>query len=221
MKHIGLFLLSFFATLPAFAQHKVSGIVNDTHHEPLAGANIYLGGTFDGATSAPDGSFSFTTNATGKQTLLISQLGYEKDSLQIEIENKPVHAQIILKESINKLNAVTISAGSFSISDQSKNTVLSPLDIVTTAGAAADPMAALRTLPGAQQVPNQTGLFIQGGTGEETKAFIDGMEVLHPFYSATPQIGSLGRFNPFLFSGTLFSSGGYSAQNMAVLCLPL
>lgn len=212
MKYIIPILLSILSALPALAQHKVGGTITDNHHHPLAGANIYLEGTFDGATSAEDGTFSFTTDATGKQTLLISQLGFQKDSLQIQIEKTPVHIQIILKESINKLNAVTISAGSFSISDKSKNTVLSPLDIVTTAGAAADPMAALRTLPGAQQVPNQTGLFIQGGTGEETKAFIDGMEVLHPFYSATPQIGSRGRFNPFLFRGTLFSSGGYSAQ---------
>ncbi|TAN18490.1 MAG: TonB-dependent receptor [Chitinophagaceae bacterium] len=211
MKYLFIILL-FVTSVSVFAQTKISGTVTDTHHKPLTGANIYLKGAFDGATSGQDGSFSFTTDERGKQTLLISQLGYQSDSIQILVENKPVHLQIILQESVNKLNAVTISAGSFSISDQSKNTVLSPLDIVTTAGAGADPMAALRTLPGAQQVPNQTGLFIQGGTGEETKAFIDGMEVLHPFYSATPAIGARGRFNPFLFSGTLFSSGGYSAQ---------
>ncbi|HQW84748.1 MAG TPA: TonB-dependent receptor, partial [Ferruginibacter sp.] len=31
------------------------------------------------------------------------------------------------------------------------------------------------------------------------------------FYSSTPGIATRGRFNPFLFKGTIFSSGGYSA----------
>lgn len=213
MKHFFTILpFCFIITLPLFAQVTISGRVTDTRQNPLAGANVYLKGTFDGATSAGDGTFSFTTTKTGAQTLLVSLMNYQTDSQRIALNGQPVQIKITLHERINKLNAVTISAGSFSISDQSKNPVLRPLDIVSIAGAGADPMDALRTLPGAQRVPNQTGLFIQGGTGEETLAFIDGMQVLHPFYSATPDIGSRARFNPFLFSGTLFSSGGYSAQ---------
>lgn len=212
MKKYLIILFSIIAAIPAFAQQKITGKITDPHHHPLAGANIYLKGTFDGATSAQDGSFSFTTTEKGRLTLLISLMNYQTDSQQIQLTGEPLQINIILQKSINKLNAVTISAGSFSISDESKNPVLRPLDIVSIAGAGADPINALRTLPGAQRVPNQTGLFIQGGTGEETKAFIDGMTVLHPFYSETPDIGSRARFNPFLFSGTLFSSGGYSAQ---------
>lgn len=212
MKHLFIILFFLCTTAALTAQIKISGLVTDTKGRPLAGANIYLKGTFDGATSAKDGSFSFTTSEKGIHTLLISLMNYQTDSQQINLSGKPVHITAALQQSINTLNAVTISAGSFSISDKSKNPVLRPLDIVSIAGAGADPMNALRTLPGAQRVPNQTGLFIQGGTGEETQAFIDGMRVLHPFYSATPDIGSRGRFNPFLFSGTLFSSGGYSAQ---------
>lgn len=212
MKHYYTILLSFLITIPAMAQHKISGKVTDMQQRPLAGANIYIKGTFDGATSAQDGSFSFTTSENGRQVLVASLLEYQPDSMTIQITSAVTEQKIVLHKAINKLNAVTISAGSFSISDKSRNTMLTPLDIVNIAGAGADPMNALRTLPGAQRVPDQTGLFVLGGTGEETKAFIDGMVVQHPFYSATPEIGSRGRFNPFLFKGTVFSSGGYSAQ---------
>lgn len=186
--------------------------MRDMHQKPLAGANVYLQGTFDGATSTADGSFSFTTEKNGGQVLIVSLLNYQTDSLALRISGSLSGLTVSLHEAINKLNAVVVSAGSFSINDKNRNTMLTPLDIVNIAGAGADPMEALRTLPGAQHVPNQTGLFVLGGTGEETKAFIDGMVVQHPFYSTTPDIGSRGRFNPFLFKGTVFSSGGYSAQ---------
>ena len=38
------------------------------------------------------------------------------------------------------------------------------------------------------------------------------MVVQNPFYSSVPDIPSRGRFSPMLFKGTIFSTGGYSAQ---------
>ena len=40
---------------------------------------------------------------------------------------------------------------------------------------------------------------------------MDGNLVNNFFYSSTPGIATRGRFNPFLFKGTVFSTGGYSA----------
>ena len=119
---------------------------------------------------------------------------------------------ISLKEIIDEIKAVVITAGSFEAGDKKRTTVLKSVDIVTTAGQQADLVSALRTLPGAQQVGEQEGLFVRGGTGAETKVFIDGMMVNNPFYSSVPDIAQRGRFSPLLFKGTNFSSGGYSAQ---------
>ena len=66
-------------------------------------------------------------------------------------------------------------------------------------------------MPGAQQIGEQEGLFVRGGTGEETKQFIDGTLVNNPYYTSVPDIATRGRFSPFLFKGTVFSTGGYSA----------
>ena len=54
------------------------------------------------------------------------------------------------------LKAVTVTAGSFEAGDNKRAaTVLNSIDIATTAGSNADITAALKTLPGAQQVGNQ------------------------------------------------------------------
>ena len=54
-------------------------------------------------------------------------------------------------------------------------------------------------------------MFVRGGAGYEAKQYIDGTLVNNPYYSSVPDIASRGRFSPFLFKGTVFSTGGYSA----------
>jgi hypothetical protein len=127
------------------------------------------------------------------------------------MEGKPVQLDLVLREEASELKAVVITAGSFEASDTKRTTVLNSIDIVTTASANADVTGALRTLPGAQQVGENEGLFVRGGTAEETKFFIDGTLVNNFFLSSVPNIAQRGRFSPFLFKGTVFSSGGYSA----------
>ena len=119
---------------------------------------------------------------------------------------------IVMKEEVTELSAVVISAGTFEASDRKRAVaVLNPIDIVTTASAEGDVTGALKTLPGSQQVGESEGLFVRGGTASETKIFIDGTLVNNFFQSSTPNIASRGRFSPFLFKGTVFSTGGYSA----------
>lgn len=116
-----------------------------------------------------------------------------------------------MKEEISELKAVVITANSFEASDKKKATVLRSLDIATTAGANADIAATIQTLPGAQKIGEQEGLFIRGGSAEESKIIMDGSVVNNFFFSSVPGIAQRGRFSPFLFSGTQFTSGGYSA----------
>ncbi|GAA0535255.1 TonB-dependent receptor [Chitinophaga japonensis] len=202
-----------FLCLPALlaAQHKISGRITDARKRPLPGVNIYIKGTYDGATAAADGSFSFTTTAAGQQVLVGSLMGYQTLEQPVTISG-PLQLTLMLKASISELKAVTISAGSVEASNDRQNTVLKPLDIVTTAGATADIVNAIKTLPGAQQTNDREGLFVRGGTGYETQIFIDGLLVRNPFFTSLPDMPGRGRFSPFLFKGTTFSSGGYSAQ---------
>lgn len=177
----------------------------------MQGVSITLSGTYDGATTDSTGSFRFTSPEKGAFTLQASFTGFGLWEQAVELMGAPLEMEVTLKEIPNELTAVVITAGSFEASSEKKITVLKPLDIVTTASANADIAAALRTLPGTQQVGESAELFVRGGEGFETRQFIDGLTVPNPFFSAAPNIASRGRFSPFLFKGTVFSTGGYSA----------
>lgn len=206
-----IFLLSFLPLDGLFGQVRISGRMTDTRNIPLAGASISLKDSYDGTTTDSAGYYQFETYEKGAQVLVATLSGYNTFTKSIIIEAAPIEVNISTRELITELKAVVITAGAFEASDQKKTTVLTSLDIVTTAGANADIVGALKTLPGTQQVGEAEGLFVRGGTATESKIFIDGTLVNNFFYSSLPGIATRGRFNPFLFRGTIFSAGGYSA----------
>src|SRR5215207_2893911 len=210
-KYSLLFILSLVAS-GVIAQVKITGSIKDTKGKPIPNVSITLKDTYDGTVSDSLGSFNFITSEKGPHTIEVSGVGYFGYSGPIDLKNETIALHIALKEKLDELKAVIVMAGSFEASDRKRAvTVLNSIDIATTAGSNADITAALKTLPGAQQVGNQEGLFVRGGSGEETKQFIDGMLVNNPYFTSVPDIASRGRFSPFLFKGTVFSTGGYSA----------
>ncbi len=195
----------------ASAQTTVSGRVTDKSGNPIPEANVYLEGTYDGASTDIEGSFYFETSESGTQTLAVSVLGYEPHYEMGEVSYFE-NLTIVLVEAINQLTGVTLSAGTFEAGDNSKVSALKPLDIVTTAGAAGDFVAALQTLPGTTTVNEDGRLFVRGGGAGETQIFIDGLRVFQPFNATTVNLPTRARFSPFLFKGITFSTGGYSAE---------
>jgi hypothetical protein len=185
--------------------------MTDNKNKTISGASITIRNSYDGTTTDSLGNFSFSTTEKGAQIVEASISGYSSYAKNIIIDKSDIILNISVKELITELKAVVITAGAFEASDQKKTTVLSSLDIVTTAGANADIVGALKTLPGTQQVGESEGLFVRGGTATESKIFMDGNLVNNFFYSSVPGFATRGRFNPFLFKGTVFSSGGYSA----------
>ncbi|MBC7946689.1 MAG: TonB-dependent receptor [Chitinophagaceae bacterium] len=200
--------LLFYAS--AGAQVTISGKVSDKRR-PISGVNITIKDAYDGATTDSLGRYSFKTTEKGEVIIQASSSGYKPFEQRVKLDG-PVTLDIILREEITELNAVVVTAGTFEASDRKKAAaVLDPIDIVTTASANGDITGALKTLPGAQQVGESEGLFVRGGTAAETKTFIDGTLVNNFFYSSVPNIAQFGRFSPFIFKGTVFSTGGYSA----------
>ena len=206
---ITLFLL--FICIIAQAQTVISGTIVNDKGQPVNAANIYIDGTYDGTISAQDGTFTFTTTTAGPQILIITFLGFDEVRENIVIQNyKPKTFK--LRENVNTLDAVVISAGSFNAGDNTKVNILKPLDIVTTAGSSGNIIAALQTLPGTQTVGESGRLFVRGGEAEETQTFVDGMRVAQPYNASANNLPTRGRFSPFLFKGMTFSTGGYSAE---------
>ncbi|HEU4574506.1 MAG TPA: TonB-dependent receptor [Chitinophagaceae bacterium] len=212
MKISLLLSLVIFFFLNATAQVTIKGKVKDNKGNPLPGASVSIKDSYDGASVDSSGHFSFTTTEKGQQLLVITNIGYKSFEQAISIAQQPIEINAVLKEELSELKAVTVISGSFAAGDSKRAaTVLNSLDVATVGGGNADITAAVKTLPGAQQVGEQEGLFVRGGTGYETKQFIDGTLVNNPYYTSVPDIASRGRFSPFLFKGTVFSTGGYSA----------
>ncbi len=206
-----IILICCFVSYFSIAQTTVSGIITDESNEPIFGANVYLKGTYDGASSNEKGEFSFTTEEKGTQILVVSFLSFETKEVSLAVSEMQ-NITIKLRENVDALNAVILSAGSFEAGENAKVTALKPLDIVTTASALGDVVGALQTLPGTSTVAEDGRLFVRGGSAGETQIFIDGIRVFTPYSNTTNNIPARGRYSPFLFTGITFSTGGYSAE---------
>ena len=193
------------------AQSIINGRVTDAKGNPIEGANVYLKGTYDGSTTDASGKFEFKSDESGEHSLIVSYLSFETYSYSGDI-NVMNNLSIQLREDVNTLDAVVLSAGTFEAGDNSKISVLKPLDVVTTASAVGDFVGALQTLPGTTTVAEDGRLFVRGGDAEETQIFIDGIRVFTPYSPTTNNTPTRGRYSPFLFDGITFSTGGYSAE---------
>lgn len=207
-----LFALLLIGGRDVFGQISIRGLVTDHKRQAIPFASVSIRGSYDGASTNSLGQFEFQTNLNGLQTLLIKALGFEEDSLRINLAQLPDALQVQLTETSNTLNTVTISAGNFVSGIEGKGIALSALDIATTPGMAADVFGAMQTLPGAQLAFGESGLMVRGGTPGETKTFIDGMLMKNPINAQVQGLSSRARFSAFNFRSTDFSTSGYSAQ---------
>src|SRR5690606_29189763 len=94
--------------------------------------------------------------------------------------------------------------------DNNRSITLTTMDIDTSPGSDGDVTTALRQFPGVQTVGESGALFVRGGSGEESKTFIDGLEVTHPYVTGVPDIAQRRRYSSHLFEGITFSTGGYA-----------
>ncbi|KEY18078.1 TonB-dependent receptor [Kaistella antarctica] len=206
-----LLLVFFLIGLFSQAQITVSGKVS-FKNKGLKDISVTLKNSYDGSTTDENGNYSFETSEKGPQILVFSNSKFAEIEKPIVIESSNLNVNADLKEQISEIDAVVISAGSIEASDRKRATaLLTPIDIYTTAGANGQVSAALETLPGVQKIGETEGLFVRGGTGAETKFFMDGNLVNNFFGNSIPGIKSMDRLNTSLFKGNVFSSGGYSA----------
>ncbi len=205
--HLMLFLLS---PIWIIGQTEIEGHIIDKGGRGIAGASIYLEGTYAGTFSDSTGRFHFTTSETGQQTLVVEFLGFRTERRTLRVQEMR-GLKLRLRPATNTMQAVKVTASTFTAGDNGKTAVLKPLDIVTTPGSLGDVIGAIQTLPGTQANAEDGRLFVRGGDASETAIYVDGMKVFTPYTRAVAGTPVRGRFSPFLFKGVSFNSGGYSA----------
>ncbi len=208
--HFFYFVPMLLLSVATMAQTRISGKVLDMKDRPIKGASVALDNTLDGGTTDSMGFFSFETTETGNQTLVATDATHSSMGMPLTITGAPITG-LVLKMRTAVLDAVTITAGSFASGSRAA-TVMSPLDIVTTAGSNGDVVKAMQMMPGTQQAATENGLFIRGGDNYEAAVIVDGIVTQSAFASGPPGMATRSRFNAFQYQGVTFSSGGYSAR---------
>lgn len=108
MKYIVTILMSAFSFL-TFAQETLEGTIltkEGTQDLPLPGASIYWLGTQNGTTSNEEGQFSLALQKSTDQ-LIISYLGFETDTIQIQNQKRITH--FLISSYAESLDEVTIN----------------------------------------------------------------------------------------------------------------
>lgn len=199
-----------FHTLNVMSQTTITGVVTE-RHKPVPGTNVFIVGTIDGCMTDSLGQFSFTTYATGEQTLRACLLGYNDYNVTADVSSMKSLC-ISLHEQATDIDEVVVTASTYSIGKGDNFHTMNALGVVMAPNSNGDLVAALQSLPGTQKVGENGKLYVRGGDDSECQTFINGMHVLMPYSTNVANSPSRGRFSPFLFKGINFSLGGYSGE---------
>ncbi len=190
----------------------VRGNVTNADGLPLGYVNVYILGTTDGAATTSDGQFAFRTRHLGEQQIRAAMIGFETFGLQLHLSPGDTNTvRIVLRDALVRLDETIVEADAYTTGD-GETATLQSLDVVTTAGAAADIFRVIKTFPGVSMVDEGAGLFVRGGDVSETVILLDQATVTHPYKYESPTGGVFGTIPPFMVRGTVFSSGGFSAR---------
>lgn len=194
------------------AQTPVSGTVTSVSEEPLGYVNVILLGTTSGAMTDETGSFSFLTRETGVGQIQISLVGYQRKVVTVKLgTGKPVKVRVVLEEQDIALSELVVTGSSYSTESVSGLPV-SPMEIVTTPGGAADIFQMLKTLPGLTPVSESADLYIRGGDPMESTVLVDQSAIFHPTTFESAYGGLFSLLPPTMVKNLWFSSGGFPAK---------
>ncbi len=188
----------------------IRGSVRDGAGSPIPGANVFIVGTLDGALTDSAGGFVVSTPRQPRYHVAARHPGYRDFDLVIaDSALRPL--AIVLRAGAQSVTPVVVQASRYVAADE-PGAVLTPLDVVTIPGTAADVNRAIQTLPGVQQVDEGTGLFVRGGDFTETRVYLNDGLLLTPAQVQSPAGTFVGTLDPFLLDAIYFTSGGFGAR---------
>lgn len=108
-KCYSLLLLLMLSVSTIVAQSSISGKISDVTGMPLAGVNVILSGTTQGAVSDFDGNYTITNVENGAYILNATYLGYAKFSKSITVQDQDLSVDIVMAEDAESLDQVIIT----------------------------------------------------------------------------------------------------------------
>ncbi|MDY7396108.1 TonB-dependent receptor [Aureibaculum sp. 2210JD6-5] len=91
------------------AQNTLSGKITDINNQPLIGAEIYAPELHKGTITDIDGNYFFKNLPKGSVTIVFSYIGFNTKSETLKIEEKETVLNVVLEESVFKMDEVILS----------------------------------------------------------------------------------------------------------------
>jgi hypothetical protein len=199
----------------------ISGYIKDgASKDVLAGANVQILGTAQGASSDELGYFEIRNVAVGSYRLEFSYVGYVSE-IRTDIivrANKPATVNVELKEQSFKSEEIVVTAGYFPEEKSTQPSVigLQREEIRRFPGGFEDVVRTVSILPGVSinTAGGRNDLLVRGGGPSENLYIINNMEApnINHFNSQGSSSGSLSFINLDFVDNVAFSTGGFSAR---------
>ncbi|MBL7139268.1 MAG: TonB-dependent receptor, partial [Bacteroidales bacterium] len=202
----------FCATWSSYAQQgTVTGYVTNEDGDPLEYVNLAVLGATTGTTTNRQGYFSLVVPANKEVVILFSFVGYERDSLIVNLPSGGKHVEeITLRQTSTELSTIEVKDEQLRISTFNR---IDPKTItfIPTINASVEDI--IKTLPGVSSRDELSSQYsVRGGNYDENLVFVNDIEVYRPFLIRSGQQEGMSFLNPDLVSGILFSAGGFDAK---------
>jgi outer membrane cobalamin receptor len=196
------------------AATSISGYVTDAETgETLIGANVQIRERSIGAVTNKSGYYTIANVPDGRHLVTVSFIGYKKYETTVTVERRrSVRVDIKLLPEAVSLGEVVVEQRR---EDDTREIVVGRINIPAAqiqqirVGGEADVFRAIQYLPGvlaSSQI--SSGLYIRGGSPDQTLVLLDGSTVYNP----THLFGFFSTFNPDAVKDVDLIKGGYPAE---------
>ncbi|XOV94283.1 MAG: carboxypeptidase-like regulatory domain-containing protein [Bacteroidota bacterium] len=201
------YLITFFSIAQT---HTISGFIRDKDNgENLIGATIIQAGTTNGTTTNTFGFYSLTL-PTGSVTLQVSYVGYQMETIEIDlVENMMLNFEL---NPGSILDEVVVTAEEKIERSPQMSTIDVPIEQIKALPVLmgeADILKTLQLLPGIQSgSEGSSGIYVRGGGADQNLILLDGV----PVYNVSHLFGFFSVFNPDAINKVNVVKGGFPAR---------
>ncbi|MEI6124427.1 MAG: TonB-dependent receptor [Bacteroidota bacterium] len=212
-----------FVFIFAAAQAQKGGIkgriFDELNNEPLPFVNVILQGTTIGAASDVEGNYQILNLKPGVYTLIATFVGYKTTTLfEISVNSlKPTTVDIKMEQTVENLSTVDIKASLFTHKEESPISMrtISVNELTRLPGGNRDISKVIQAFPGvAATVAFRNDIIIRGGSPNENRFYLDGIEVpnINHFATQGSSGGPVGLINVDFIREVEFYSSAFPAN---------
>ena len=193
-------------------------VVDKLSNQPIPFAPVQISGTTIGTTTDEQGRFEFRGLTPGIYNIEVTSVGYDKAAVfEIDVSStrvRPVRVELVARST--ELEEVTVRPDPFVKLEEAPVSVynVGEVEIKRNPGANRDISKALQSLPGVAATASfRNDLIIRGGSSNENRFYLDGIEVpnINHFATQGSTGGPVGMINVDFIREVDFYSSAFPA----------